>query len=92
MSTRSERQAVYVSKRWRRLRRSVLASSRRRCAICGRAGRLEVDHLIPMFDGGETWAIANLQALCRGCPLCKDGSGEPPPTKGYTSGAVFGLG
>ena len=71
MSTRSERQAVYVSKRWRRLRRSVLASSRRRCAICGRAGRLEVDHLIPMFDGGETWAIANLQALCRGCHFAK---------------------
>ena len=70
-TTRSARQKVYVSKRWRRLRRVVLASSGRRCAICGRARRLEIDHLIPMSNGGETWAIANLQALCRPCHFAK---------------------
>ena len=71
MRTRAERQKVYRSKRWRRLRRSVLAASSRRCAICGRAGRLEIDHIKPMADGGDTWAISNLQALCRGCHFAK---------------------
>ena len=71
MSTRAERQAVYRSKRWRRLRRAVLDASGWRCRSCGRSARLEIDHIKPMAEGGETWAIANLQALCRPCHFRK---------------------
>ena len=31
---------------------------------CGKAGRLEVDHVIPMHRGGDAYDLANLQALC----------------------------
>ena len=35
------------------------------------AGRLEVDHLVPLEDGGDPWSESNLQALCRGCHIAK---------------------
>ena len=36
-----------------------------RCVKCGRAGRLEVDHIVPVFKGGAMWELDNLQTLCR---------------------------
>ena len=36
-----------------------------RCQKCGRAGRLEVDHIQPLLQGGAVYDLANLQALCR---------------------------
>ena len=35
-----------------------------RCCECGRAGRLEVDHIQPLHRGGAPYALENLQALC----------------------------
>jgi 5-methylcytosine-specific restriction endonuclease McrA len=40
------------------------------CAFCGIAENLELDHIIPIFDGG-TNADSNAQTLCRGCNLWK---------------------
>lgn len=42
-----------------------------RCRECGRAGRLEADHVIPLDKGGAAWDPANLQALCRPCHFAK---------------------
>ena len=42
-----------------------------RCKTCGRAGRLDVDHIVPMSDGGSTWDPDNLQSVCRGCHFAK---------------------
>ena len=37
-----------------------------RCQMCGKAaGRLEIDHIKPLGDGGAVYDLANLQALCR---------------------------
>ena len=63
--------AAYGSKRWRMLRRRVLERDGWRCRTCGKAGRLEVDHVIPIADGGDWWAVGNLQALCRRCHIAK---------------------
>ena len=41
-----------------------------RCERCGRAGRLEIDHIKPVFRGGSN-DDGNLQALCRGCHIAK---------------------
>ena len=62
---------MYTSKRWAATRRVVLDRDRWRCAACRGYGRLEVDHVTPMADGGPVWAISNLQALCRGCHFRK---------------------
>jgi len=32
---------------------------------------LEVDHITPLEDGGEAYALSNLQALCRECHIAK---------------------
>ena len=53
--------------RWRRVRLAVLERDGWRCRKCGRAaGRLEVDHIVPLNKGGAAYELANLQALCRG--------------------------
>ena len=57
-------------RRWRRVRRAVLDRDGWRCRKCGRAGRLEVDHIDP-DSGRDPFDMANLQALCRGCHIAK---------------------
>ena len=61
--------------RWRRVRQRVLNRDKYRCQRCGRAGRLEVDHVRPLRRGGSPYDPANLQALCRSCHILKT-SGE----------------
>ena len=36
------------------------------CRACGRWGD-NVDHVQPINDGGDVWAMDNLQTLCRSC-------------------------
>ena len=59
------------SRRWARVRREVLERDGYRCQGCGKAGVLEVDHVVPVSAGGDRWDLANLQALCRGCHIAK---------------------
>ena len=42
-----------------------------RCVKCGRAGRLEVDHIKPVHHNGAMWELSNLQTLCRFCHRTK---------------------
>ncbi|MYC99465.1 MAG: HNH endonuclease [Gammaproteobacteria bacterium] len=53
-------------RRWARIRREVLDRDGWRCVKCGRAGRLEVDHIRPLHRGGSD-SLDNLRSLCRGC-------------------------
>ena len=53
-------------KRWQALRLKVLDRDQWRCLRCSRAGRLEVDHVVPMEQGGAT-VMSNLGTLCIGC-------------------------
>jgi len=65
---------LYVSARWKRLRRVIFDRDNWRCQSCGKAGRLECDHVIPVHKGGDFWDMGNLQALCRGCHIRKSAS------------------
>jgi len=61
------------SRTWERVRRAALDRDGWRCVKCGRAGRLEVDHIIPLYQGGAPVDLDNLQTLCRPCHLAKSG-------------------
>ena len=58
-------------RRWAIVRRAALHRAAWRCQECGRAGKLEVDHVQPLEDGGDPWAMSNLQTLCRRCHVLK---------------------
>jgi len=62
---------LYGMRRWKRLRRFILDRDNWRCQSCGRAGRLEVDHILAVHLGGEFWDAGNLQSLCRPCHFAK---------------------
>ena len=57
-------------KEWFQLRTTVLQRDGFRCKRCGRAGRMHVDHVKPLADGG-TNALSNLQSLCYHCHRVK---------------------
>ena len=54
-------------RKWALVRLQVLDRDGWRCVQCGKAGRLEVDHVTPMESGGAVYEKRNLQALCRPC-------------------------
>ena len=49
-----------------------------RCQHCGKAGKLEADHIVPLDRGGAALDLANGQALCRACHLIKTRSENAP--------------
>jgi len=68
-------------KRWAGIRLKVLNRDGYRCRQCGRAGRLEVDHRVPLHRGGAVYDLANLQSLCRTCHVAKSRrERKRPPT------------
>ena len=48
------------------------------CAACRRDGRTvgaaELDHIVPIEDGGDFWDHGNWQPLCRPCHEAKTGA------------------
>lgn len=62
-SLRSHRLPIWI-------RNEVRKRDRWRCVACGRAGRLEVDHIDPVANGGND-SFSNLQSLCRDCHIEK---------------------
>lgn len=51
---------------WRILRRQVIQRDDGYCQQCGAAGSNQVDHIVPLAEGG-TDALENLQLLCDPC-------------------------
>lgn len=58
-------------RRWALVRREVFERDGYRCVRCGRAGRLECDHIVPLVHHGSAYETSNLQTLCRGCHIAK---------------------
>ena len=52
--------------RWERARRAALERAGYRSELSGRAGKLEVHHHVALEDGGDPYALDNLQVLTRG--------------------------
>ena len=67
----SQRHRIHSTTRFRRLARAVKERASYKCEGCGKRGRLQIDHVKPMSDGGEPFDMNNLQALCRDCHTCK---------------------
>ena len=63
--------AAVDKRRWRAVRRTVFDLDGWRCRPCGKAGRMEVDHVTPLHKDGDPWAESDLQTLCRGCHIEK---------------------
>lgn len=68
--------SIYSTQRWQRLRRMVLSSAPL-CRSCKAQAKDEipaasqVDHIIPISEGGEPWDMDNLQPLCASCHSVK---------------------
>jgi 5-methylcytosine-specific restriction protein A len=60
--------AFYQSSRWHRLSLAYRKNNRL-CVECLKEGITklseEVDHIIPIVEGGNPWDLNNLQALCK---------------------------
>ena len=67
----SRHHATINARRWAAVRRTVFERDGHRCRACGRAGRLECDHVVPLDRGGDPWVPDNLQTLCRRCHIAK---------------------
>ena len=58
--------------KWKRVRRAAIERDGYRCRACGKAaGRFEVDHIVPIVDGGAAYDLENCQTLCRPCHFDK---------------------
>lgn len=57
---------VYDSGAWKRARLVILARGPL-CAACGIEAATDVDHIVPLRDGGAPFDAENLQPLCRVC-------------------------
>ena len=55
---------------WKALRKRVLDRDGWRCTKCGKAGRMECDHKIPVRAGGDD-SMENCRALCRDCHFAR---------------------
>ncbi len=62
---------------YQRLRRRILDSHGWRCSACGRAGRLELHHVVPWSAGGPD-TPENLTPLCRPCHFAEHGVKRGP--------------
>ena len=60
-------------RRWAATRRAVFKRDGWRCRCCGRAGRLEADHIRPLVDYTDQnpYALDGIQTLARGCHILK---------------------
>lgn len=56
---------MYDRIKWQRTRRAQLQREPL-CAVCFELAT-DVDHIVPLEDGGEPWAPRNLQSLCHAC-------------------------
>ena len=68
------RRHVYLNAhRWDTVRRTVFERDNFRCVMCGRAGRLECDHIVPLQrePGQDPYDMNGLQTLCRSCHIQK---------------------
>ena len=61
----SRHYAKLDSRRWAAARRAALARAGHRSELSGKASALEVHHRVKLEDGGDPYALDNLQVLTR---------------------------
>ena len=72
-------------KRWQRTRLAVFDRDGWRCVSCGKAGRLECDHVVPfeVDPGQDPYDPDGCQTLDRGCHISKTAkeNRQPDPAR-----------
>ncbi|MFD9157852.1 HNH endonuclease [Streptomyces goshikiensis] len=59
------------------------------CRWCGTKMDLQVDHIIPLSEGGSKWDPANAQALCETCHEIKTDQDRRRRTRPDGPGLTF---
>ena len=71
--------------RWQRTRGEVFERDGWRCVKCGKAGRLEADHVVPLHvdPAQDPYAVAGCQTLCWRCHIDKTAgeNSRPDPAR-----------
>ena len=69
----SKHHARLDARRWAQTRRAVFQRDGWRCKSCGRRGRLECDHVVPLdLDRDQDpYAVDGCQTQCRSCHILK---------------------
>ena len=67
---------------WSRFRRTILDRDGWRCRNCGRAGRLEVHHPVPLERGGKPFD-PDCYTLCRSCHVALHRRPETPQARAW---------
>ena len=70
---RAATNGVYKRKKWELTRRAVLARDPI-CKVCDAALSTEVDHIVPLAQGGEPYRLDGLQGICSPCHWRKTGA------------------
>ena len=63
--------AIYRTDQWKAVRLQAKRRDGWACVKCGAKGRIEVDHVRALRDGGAAFDLANLQCLCPRCHASK---------------------
>ena len=71
--------AALDRRRWARTRKLALRRAEYRSELSGRAGRLEVDHVVPLHRGGDPYSLDNVQVLTRDEHIRKTASENTRP-------------
>jgi 5-methylcytosine-specific restriction enzyme A len=79
---------VYKRKKWETTRRAVLARDPI-CKVCYDALSTEVDHIIPLTQGGEPYRLDGLQGICSPCHWRKTGLRTLGSASGPLAAAAF---
>ncbi len=64
---------------WDGFRRGLLNERGWRCERCGRPGKLEVHHVVPLHLGGAPFDPDNCEVLCRPCHIRHHGGARLTP-------------
>ena len=70
MSTPLQRQTIYCTRRWRRLRQALIKKANYLCQDCGRSvpeSHFDVHHKIPIEKCDDPFEQSNLQVICKAC-------------------------
>ena len=67
---------IYRTLKWKAVRQKVFKRDNYRCVECGKYGRVECDHKIPIAKGGAVFDMKNLRTLCRGCHVQLSAAGN----------------
>ncbi len=69
----SSRHGQLIRSQWVHVRKIVFERDGWRCVECGKAGKLECDHVTPLErePGQDPYDVNGLQTLCRACHIEK---------------------